>query len=58
MRSEASERWRKGRAIRDARVKRGLTLFEEAAILGIEPVVLNNIELGRRSSDELNNPPI
>ncbi len=54
--SEASERWHQARALRDARVKRGLTLFEEAAILGIEPIVLNDIEHGRRSSDELNHP--
>jgi hypothetical protein len=54
--SEAGERWHKGRVLRDARVKRGLTLFEEAAILGIEPIVLNDIEHGRRSSDELNHP--
>ena len=53
--SEASERWHKGDALRKARVKRGLTLFEQAAILGVEPMVLNDIEHGRRSSDELNN---
>ncbi len=53
--SEVSERWNKGHAMRDARVKRGLSLFEGAAILGIDPMVLNDIEQGRRSSDELNN---
>ena len=54
--STSGERWHKGRVLRDARVKRGLTLFEEAAILDIEPIVLNDIEHGRRSSDELNHP--
>ena len=53
--SEASERWHKGRRGGDARVKRGLSLFEKAAILGIAAEVLNDIEHGRRSSDELNN---
>jgi hypothetical protein len=54
--AEAGECWNKGRALREARVKQGRSLFEEAAILGIEPIVLNDIEHGRRSSDELNNP--
>ena len=35
--SEASERWHKGNALRKARVGRGLTLFEQAAILGVAP---------------------
>jgi hypothetical protein len=53
--SEASDCWHKGRAARDARVKERLSLFEKAAILGIAPEVLNDIEHGRRSSDELSN---
>ena len=56
--SEADERWRKGEALRKARIKEGLTLFEKAAILGVEPVVPNAIEHGRRSADELNNRPM
>jgi hypothetical protein len=50
---EASGRWHKGRTMRGARVKERLSLFEKAAILGIAPEVLNDIEHGRRSSDEL-----
>ena len=30
---EANERWQKGRAARDARVKQRLSLFEKAAVL-------------------------
>jgi transcriptional regulator with XRE-family HTH domain len=56
--SEANERWHKGEALRKARIKRGLTLFEQAAILGVEPIVLNDIEHGRRPADELNNRPM
>ena len=54
--AEANGRWQKGRAARDARVKERLSLFEKAAILRIAPEVLNDIEHGRRSSDELNHP--
>ena len=50
--SEAGERWHQGRALREARVGRGLTLSEQAAILGIEPIVLNDIELGRLSFEQ------
>ncbi len=53
--AEAAERWHKGSAMREARVKRGLTLFEEASILGVDPIVLNDIEHGRRSVEELSN---
>ncbi len=52
---EADERWRKSEALRKARIKEGLTLFEKAAILGVDPIVLNAIEHGRRSAGELNN---
>jgi hypothetical protein len=54
--SEAAERWRTGQAMRDARVKRGFTQREEAMRFGISWIELNDIEHGRRSSDELNNP--
>ena len=54
--SAPSEHWPKGRAMRDAMIKRGLTLFQEAAILGIDPIVLNDIERGRRLFNELNQP--
>ena len=51
---EANERWQKGRVARRARIKERLSLFEKAAILGITPQVLNDIEHGRRSFDQLN----
>jgi predicted transcriptional regulator len=49
--------WHKGERLRRARIERGLTLSEEAAILRVDPVVLNDIEHGRRSveAEELNN---
>jgi hypothetical protein len=50
---EANERWQKGRAARDARVKEHLSLFEKAANLGIAPEVLNDIEHGRRTFEEM-----
>lgn len=53
--AEANERWRKEEGLRRARIERGLTLSEEAAILRVDPVVLNDIEHGRRSVEELNN---
>ena len=53
--AEAGERWRKGRAARDARVKQRLSLFEQAAILGIAPEVLNDIEHGRRTLEAVKN---
>ena len=52
---EANERWQKGRAARDARVKQRLSLFETAAVLGIAPEVLNDIEHGRRTFEEVKN---
>ena len=52
---EANERWQKGRAARDARVKQRLSLFEKAAVLGIAPEVLNDIEHGRRMFEEVKN---
>jgi DNA-binding XRE family transcriptional regulator len=51
--SEASERWRRGDALRKARVERGLTLSEQAAILGVAPKALNDVEFGRRRLEEL-----
>jgi single-strand DNA-binding protein len=56
--SEAGERWRAGRAMRDERVKQGRTQKEEAEWLGISPMELNDIEQGRRSLDELKRPTI
>jgi ribosome-binding protein aMBF1 (putative translation factor) len=52
--SEAAERWRMGQAMRDARVKRGLTQQQEAEWLGISPRELNAIELGRLSFEQVN----
>ena len=52
--SEAAERWRTGKAVRDARVKRGLTQQQEAEWLGISPRELNAIELGRLSFEPVN----
>ncbi len=51
--SEAAECWREGRAMRDARVKQGRTLFGEAKRLGIDPFDLNQIEFGRKSRQEV-----
>ena len=55
VRSEAAERWRKGRAIRDARVKRGFTQREEALQLGISWIQLNDIERGRLALEQVSN---
>jgi DNA-binding XRE family transcriptional regulator len=51
--AEASERWQRGDALRKARVERGLTLSEQAAILGVAPKALNDVEFGRRRLEEL-----
>ena len=51
--SEASERWHRGDALRKARVERGLTLSEQAAILGVAPKALNDVEFGRRRLEEM-----
>ncbi len=51
--SEASDRWQRGDALRKARVERGLTLSEQAAILGVAPKALNDVEFGRRRLEEL-----
>jgi hypothetical protein len=51
--SQAAERWREGRPMRDAGVKRGRSPFQEAKRLGISPCELNEIELRRRSKWEL-----
>jgi single-strand DNA-binding protein len=51
--SDDDERWRAGKAMRDARVKQGLTQEQEAEWLGISPMDLNDIEHGRRSMDEV-----
>jgi len=56
--SEAAERWREGKVMRDARVKQGRTQQQEAERLGISPMELNDIEHGRRSLDELKRPTI
>jgi single-strand DNA-binding protein len=56
--SEAGERWRTGKAMRDERVKQGRTQQQEAEWLGISPMELNDIEHGRRSLDELKSPTI
>ena len=51
--SDADERWRASKAMRDARVKQGRTQEQEAEGLGISPMDLNDIEHGRRSMDEV-----
>ena len=51
--AEASELWHTGDALRQARVKQGLTLSEQAAILGIAPKALNDVEFGRRRLEDL-----
>jgi len=56
--SDAGERWRAGKAMRDERVKQGRTQQQEAEWLGISPMELNDIEHGRRSLDELKKPTI
>jgi transcriptional regulator with XRE-family HTH domain len=56
--SEAGERWRAGKAMRDERVKQSRTQQQEAERLGISPMELNDIEHGRRSLDELKRPTI
>ena len=43
----AFKRWRIGEAMRRARVKRGSSQCEQAALLGIPQIVLNDIEHGR-----------
>jgi hypothetical protein len=45
--SGAAGRWRKGHARRGARVKAGLTQREQAHLLGISVINLNDIECGR-----------
>lgn len=56
MSSEAGERWRAGKAMRDARVRQCRTQQQEAERLGISPMELNDIELGGRSLDEVKKP--
>jgi single-strand DNA-binding protein len=56
--SEAGERWRAGKAIRDARVKQGLTQEQEAERLGISAIELNDVERGRLFLDEVKKPTI
>jgi transcriptional regulator with XRE-family HTH domain len=56
--SEAGERWRAGKAMRDARVKQGLTQEQEAERLGISRIELNDLEHGQRSLDEPNRSTI
>jgi len=44
---EAADRWRKGRVLRDERVKAGLSPAEGAAIRGLTVFEQNEIENGR-----------
>jgi hypothetical protein len=48
--SEAAELWREGRAMRDARVKEGRSLFQEAKRRGVSPVDLAILSSGGRAS--------
>jgi DNA-binding XRE family transcriptional regulator len=50
---EANARWQKGRALRDARVKAGLTQREQAYVLGINWIDLNDVEHGRRAMEDV-----
>jgi hypothetical protein len=45
--ASAFKRWRIGEAMRRARVKRGSSQREQAALLGIPQIVSNDIEHGR-----------
>lgn len=45
---EVTHRWRKGRALRERRVhKRGLAQQQFGRRLGIDPMLLNDVERGR-----------
>jgi len=44
---ESADRWRKGRALRDERVKAGLSPAEGAALRGLTAFEQNEIEQGR-----------
>ena len=48
--ASAFKRWRIGEAMRRARVKRGSSQREQAALLGISQIVLNDIEHGRATA--------
>lgn len=45
--TQVAERYRKGRAIQELRKKSGLTLRQQAQILKMSPILLNDIEHGR-----------
>ena len=45
--TQVAERYRKGRAIQELRKKSGLTLRQQAQILKISEILLNDIEHGR-----------
>ena len=47
MEATASERWRKGEALRKERVRRGYWQREQASVLSISPILFNDIEPGR-----------
>ena len=51
--SEMAEPWRKGHAMREARVKQGLSQREEAHRLGISWIQLNDIEHGRLAFEQV-----
>ena len=50
---EANARWQKGRALRAARVKARRTQEQEASLLGIRPIDLNDVEHGRRAMEDV-----
>jgi hypothetical protein len=50
---EANTRWQKGRGLRDAGVKAGLTQREQASLLGINWIDLNDVEHGRRDMEDV-----
>jgi DNA-binding XRE family transcriptional regulator len=54
---EADARWQMGRELRDARVKAGLTQREQASVLGINWIDLNDVEHGRRAMEDVPRVP-
>jgi len=51
--AEANGRWQKGRELREARKQQGMTQCEQALILGISPIDLNDVECGRRPLEDV-----
>ena len=56
--SELAERMRKGDVMRKTRVKRGITIMQQADFLGVDPKLLNDVEFGRLPMEEVINPKL